>query len=75
MAPVVQDAVIQLGSIAEGAFGEVSIARTPQFREVAIKWLKASETPLKREAHGASYWQSTACSWCAEHEMTVSRST
>ena len=37
---VPRDAVKVLGTIAEGSFGEVSLAKTQQFGELAIKWLK-----------------------------------
>ena len=37
---VPRDAVKVLGAIAEGSFGEVSLAKTQQFGELAIKWLK-----------------------------------
>lgn len=36
----VQEEITVLGRIGEGAFGEVSLASSPIFGQVAIKWLK-----------------------------------
>ena len=35
-----QEEITVLGRIGEGAFGEVSLATSPIFGQVAIKWLK-----------------------------------
>ena len=37
---LVQEEITVLGRIGEGAFGEVSLATSPIFGQVAIKWLK-----------------------------------
>ena len=35
-----------MGRIGEGAFGEVSLANSPVFGQVAVKWLKPSKVHL-----------------------------
>ncbi|KAK9788455.1 hypothetical protein WJX73_009181 [Symbiochloris irregularis] len=50
---VPQSAVRIVKTIAEGAFGEVSIAKTQQFNEVAIKWIKSARV----EQHLGAFWR------------------
>ena len=49
---VPREAVKVLGTIAEGSFGEVSLAKTQQFGELAVKWLKVRLSPLRRNGAG-----------------------
>lgn len=42
----VQDEISVLGRIGEGAFGEVSLATSPIFGQVAIKWLKPGKVSV-----------------------------
>ena len=43
---VPREAVKVLGCIAEGSFGEVSLAKTQQWGELAVKWLKVCSFSL-----------------------------
>jgi hypothetical protein len=45
-----QDEITVLGRIGEGAFGEVSLASSPIFGQVAIKWLKPGKVHCLQQA-------------------------
>lgn len=42
----VQEDLDILGSIGEGAFGDVSLAHSPMFGKVATKWLKPNKVAI-----------------------------